>query len=33
MFVPSRARRTYLPRTPPLIEAKSYSARISSDRM
>src|SRR5437867_10522661 len=30
MFVPARARRTYLPRTPPFMDAKSYSARMSS---
>ena len=30
MFVPSRKRFAYLPRTPPFIEAKSYSGRSSS---
>lgn len=30
MFVPSRARPAYLPRTPPFMDAKSYSARMSS---
>jgi len=29
-FVPLRSRRTYFPRTPPYMEAKSYSARSSS---
>ena len=31
MFVASRARPAYLPRTPPFMDAKSYSGRISSD--
>ena len=29
-FVPARSRRTYFPRTPPFMDAKSYSARIWS---
>src|SRR5439155_25958888 len=33
MFVLCRCRRAYLPRTPPFIDAKSYSGRMSSLRI
>ena len=31
--MPARNRLTYFPRTPPFMEAKSYSGRISSSRI